>query len=108
MRFPLETARLRLRQPEATDADFIRELVNDPAWLRFIGDRGVHTRAAAEAYPAQVRQRHGTSGVGLATVEVKATGAASGICGLLRREELTEPDLGFAFLAAYLGNGYAR
>jgi RimJ/RimL family protein N-acetyltransferase len=108
MRFPLETARLRLRLPEATDADFIRELVNDPTWLRFIGERNVRTREDAEAYLATLRAMHAAAGLGLATVEVRATGAAIGICGLLQRAELPEPDLGFAFLAAYRGQGYAR
>ncbi len=108
MRYPLETARLRLRLPEATDAEFIRELVNDAAWLRFIGDRKVQTCAEAEAYLAKLRQMHVATGVGLATVELRAGGAAIGLCGLLQREELAEPDLGFAFLAAYRGQGYAR
>ena len=35
----LSTARLRLRPFTEDDADFILALLNDPGWLRFIGDK---------------------------------------------------------------------
>ena len=34
------TARQRLRPLDAGNAAFILELLNEPGWLRFIGDRG--------------------------------------------------------------------
>jgi len=39
----LETERLVLRWLEARDAPFILQLVNEPSWLQYIGDRGVRT-----------------------------------------------------------------
>ncbi|HEY1773756.1 MAG TPA: hypothetical protein VGH91_11265 [Gammaproteobacteria bacterium] len=58
-----ETERLVLRRFEATDAPFILELVNDPGWLRFIGDRKVHDLDAARRYiengPQTMYQRYG-------------------------------------------------
>ena len=38
----IETERLTLRELAAEDAQFILELVNDPAWLRHIGDKRTH------------------------------------------------------------------
>src|SRR5512141_1856884 len=46
----LETARLRIRRMTEADAPFIVELLNDPAFLRFIGDKNVRTLADARRY----------------------------------------------------------
>lgn len=104
----LETDRLRLRRLALDDADFIFKLVNEPSWLRFIGDRNVRTQEDAQRYiingPQASYERHG---FGLYLTEQKASGAALGICGLLKRETLADADLGFAFLPEYWGNGYA-
>ena len=37
----------------------------------------------------------------------KASGTPIGICGILKRDALPDPDLGFAFLPAYTKQGYA-
>jgi len=103
------TDRLTLRWLHAGDAPFILELVNDPSWLRFIGNKGVHTLADAERYiengPAASCARYG---FGLNCVQLNATSAPIGICGLIKRDALPEVDLGFAFLPAFRGKGYAR
>jgi RimJ/RimL family protein N-acetyltransferase len=105
----LETARLRLRHLTADDAAFILELLNEPAWHRFIGDRGVRTLDAARDYiatgPAAMQERWGFS---LGAVVLKETGTAIGICGLIRRDTLPDVDLGFALLARWWGHGYAH
>jgi RimJ/RimL family protein N-acetyltransferase len=105
----LETERLRLRRLNAADAPFVLRLVNDPDWLRYIGDRGVRTVADAERYladgPIAMYARHG---FGLFAVERKDDPSALGICGLLRRETLPDVDIGFAFLPEFRGRGYAR
>lgn len=104
----LETDRLILRQLSVADSAFILELVNDPLWLRFIGDRGVHTREEAQDYilkgPVAMYAR---LGFGLYLVELKRTGLPLGICGLIKRDALEDVDLGFAFLPAYRAQGYA-
>ena len=46
----IETERLLLRRLHAGDAEFILELVNDPDWLRYIGDKGVKTLDDAGNY----------------------------------------------------------
>ena len=102
----LETERLTLRWFTLDDAEFIYELVNQPAWIRYIGDRGVDSLAAARNYietvPLAAYRQHG---FGLYAVERKTDGTLIGICGLLKRETLNDVDIGFALLARYEGQG---
>lgn len=104
----IETERLALRRLTLEDAEFIRELVNEPSWIRFIGDRGVRTAEQARTYlengPIAMYRR---CGFGLWLVEIKATGEPVGICGLIKRDTLEDVDIGFAFLPRYWGRGYA-
>ena len=46
----IETERLTLRLLTSDDATFTLQLLNDPAWLRFIGDRDVCTVEDAKRY----------------------------------------------------------
>ncbi len=104
----LVTARLRLRPLTLDDADFIVELLNEPDFVRFIGDRQVRSREDAQRYlregPLRAYERHG---FGLGVVESLATGESLGMCGLLKRDTLDDVDLGFAFLARHRRRGYA-
>lgn len=103
-----ETARLTLRQFDAGDAAFILELVNDPSWLRFIGNKNVGTLDDARRYilngPVKMYARFG---FGLWAVDLKERGMPVGMCGLIKRDALEDVDIGFAFLAAHRGRGYA-
>jgi RimJ/RimL family protein N-acetyltransferase len=105
---PLVTERLQLREFTTADAPFVLEILNDPAFLANIGDRGVRTRADAESYvlngPGASYRRHG---FGLYVVERRADGRPIGICGLVRRDTLPDVDIGFAFLPGYRSQGYA-
>ncbi len=104
----VETARLTLRRMVVTDAPFIFELVNEPDWLRHIGDRGVRTIDAARDYivngPIDSYERHG---FGLYLTELTESCEPIGICGLLKRESLEHVDLGFALVRRRFGRGYA-
>jgi ribosomal-protein-alanine N-acetyltransferase len=104
----LETERLRLRPLSFDDAPFIVELLNEPSFMRYIGDKGVRDRAGACAYlergPLASYERHG---FGLLAVERRDDGEPMGICGLLKREALEDVDLGFAFLPRHWSRGYA-
>lgn len=104
----IETARLRLRPLSTHDAAFIRELLNEPSFLRYIGDKGVRSEDDARRYiesgPLASYARHG---FGLLAVEPKQGGPPLGICGLVRRDTLPGADLGFAFLPRSWANGYA-
>jgi RimJ/RimL family protein N-acetyltransferase len=104
-----ETERLALRELAKSDDAFVLELVNEPDWIRFIGDKNVRTLEDARRYlregPIAMYAKHG---FGLWAVETKAERVPAGICGLIRRPELEDVDLGFAFLARFRGKGYAR
>ena len=104
----LTTARLSLRELTEDDADFMLRLLNEPAYWRYIGDRGVRTTADARAYlargPLASYRRHG---FGLWAVTLPAAGPPLGICGLIKREILPDVDLGYAFLTEAWGRGYA-
>ncbi|MDI1335992.1 MAG: GNAT family N-acetyltransferase [Lacunisphaera sp.] len=103
-----ETPRLRLRQLTLGDAGFIQQLLNDPDWLRYIGDRKVHSAEDARNYirkgPAASYEKNG---FGLWLVERKDGTVPVGICGLIRRDTLPDVDVGFAFLPEFRGQGYA-
>lgn len=104
----LETERLLLRRMSSDDAEFMLGLLNEPSWLRFIGDRGVRTLDDARAYilkgPVAMYDRHG---FGLYVTELKAEGVPIGICGLVKRDFLDDVDVGFALLPRFWGQGYA-
>jgi RimJ/RimL family protein N-acetyltransferase len=104
----IETDQLILRWLAIDDAAFILELLNDPSWVRFIGDRGVRTVEDARNYiltgPMEMYSR---LGFGLFLTELKdAERTPVGICGLIKRDGLEDVDLGFAFLARYQSKGY--
>ena len=83
-------------------------LVNDPDWIRYIGDRGVRTEDDARAYlergPIAMYARQG---FGLWRVARRDDDEPVGMCGLIKRDTLPDVDIGFAFLPAYRGLGYA-
>jgi RimJ/RimL family protein N-acetyltransferase len=105
----LETERLRLRFFDLNDADFVLQLLNEPAFREHIGDKGVRTVEDARQYlqngPIDSYERFG---YGLNMVELKDSGEAIGMCGLVRRETLDDADIGYAFLERFWSNGYAR
>ncbi len=104
----LETERLVLRKLSLDDAAFVLALLNDSAFLRFIGDKKVRTLADARQYisegPQESYQRHG---FGLWLVSLKSQDTSIGICGLIKRDTLADVDIGFAFLPEYRSQGYA-
>ena len=104
----LETERMSLRRLVSADAPFILALLNDPDWIRYIGDRGVRSVEAARDYlEARMLSQYEKHGFGLWMVESRASSEPMGICGLVKRDTLPEVDLGFAFMPEYRGLGYA-
>jgi [ribosomal protein S5]-alanine N-acetyltransferase len=104
----LETQRLTLRKLSYDDAEFILRLLNDPDFIRFIGDKGVRNLEDARGYlrsgPIASYERFG---FGLLRVDLTEAGEPIGMCGLLKREVLADVDIGFAFLPQHRAKGYA-
>ncbi|MEK4743530.1 MULTISPECIES: GNAT family N-acetyltransferase [unclassified Bacillus (in: firmicutes)] len=103
----LETERLTLRWLDVKDAPFILELVNDPAWIQFIGDKGIKNLEDAKKYilngPVDMYNK---MGFGLYLVERKEDLTPIGMCGLIKRDSLEDVDIGFAFLEKFRSKGY--
>ena len=104
----IETDRLIVRHLSPEDAEFILQLLNEPSWIRYIGDKGVRTLEDARSYilkgPVEM---YSQLGFGLYLVELKEEGLSIGICGLIKRDALEDVDIGFAFLPKFWGKGYA-
>jgi [ribosomal protein S5]-alanine N-acetyltransferase len=104
----LDTPRLRLRRITAADAAFMLRLLNEPSFLQNIGDRHVRTLEDACAYIAKGPQAsYETHGFGLYMMELKESGEAIGICGLLKRESLPDADVGYALTPEFWSRGFA-
>ena len=105
----LETERLVLRHLTLDDAPFMLRLVNEPSWLRFIGDRGVRNLDDAREYLRKgALASYALHGFGLYMTELAQTRQPVGICGLVKRDTLPDVDVGFALLPEFTGKGYAR
>ena len=90
------------------DAAFLLRLLNEPSWLENIGDRGVRTLADAEGYIRNnIWASYQAHGFGLYAVQLRSNPSPLGLCGLIKRDFLPAPDLGFALLPEYCGHGYA-
>ena len=104
----LETERLSLRPITVDDAEFILALLNEPSFLRYIGDKQVRNLEDARQYilngPVASYQRHG---LGLLLAGLRESRTPIGMCGLLKRDELPEPDIGFALMPDFWNKGFA-
>jgi RimJ/RimL family protein N-acetyltransferase len=104
----IQCERLSLRELDLHDAEFILRLLNEPGFLTFIGDKGVRNLDDAREYlakgPLESYRRHG---FGLYLVSRRGDESPIGICGLVKRDTLVDPDVGFAFLEEHWFKGYA-
>jgi len=105
---PIETERLFLKPFTLQHSSFIVELMNTEGWIKYIGDRNIKTiRQAADYLENGPIKSYVDNGFGLSLVELKAPAKPIGMCGLIKRDYLEHLDIGFAFLPAYTGQGYA-
>lgn len=105
----IETERLNLREVSEADAPFVLEILNDPGFIRFVGDRGVRTTEDAARYVAErFVEGYRQNGFGLWLVETKDEKAPAGLCGLLKRgAPVPGVEVGYVFLPAFRAKGYA-
>lgn len=105
---PITTPRLQCRCFTLDDAPFVLQLVNDPAFVHYIGDKGVRTLADARNYLEQGPiASYAQHGFGLYRVDLRTDDTPIGMCGLLQRDSLPDVDIGFAYMPEYRGRGYA-
>lgn len=105
----LTTERLRLRRITVDDADLMLAVWNDPAFLRNVGDRGVRTEEQArKGIEAGALQLYAKYGYGPYAIEMRSGRERIGICGLFKRDNLDDPDIGFALLPEFCRQGYAE
>ena len=105
---PESSARLSLREATPDDAGFMLRLLTEPSWRRFIRNHEVNSEAAARTYlEERILPGYG-DGLGFWLIELKESVTPIGICGLIKRDYLSHPDLGFALLEQYWGQGYAQ
>jgi len=104
-----ETERLSIRKIGLQDAAFMLAMLTDRGFLAHIGDRGVRTLEEAEDYIRnRVLSSYQEHGFGMYIVALKGSGEPIGTVGFVRREGLSAPDIGFAFLEPYTGRGYGQ
>ncbi|MDD2922676.1 MAG: GNAT family N-acetyltransferase [Anaerolineales bacterium] len=104
----IETNRLHLRKISVDDSAFILDLLNQPSFIQFIGDRGARTLGDARRYiSTRIIESYDKFGFGLYLTSLKETEIPIGICGLVKRPALKDADIGFAFLPQYWSQGYA-
>ncbi len=107
MKIILETNRLILRELKIGDAPFMVTLLNTPSWLKFIGDRGVRNTEDAEKYLQNgALKSYAEHGFGFYMMELKIKKTPIGICGLVKRDFMANPDIGFALMPEYEGKGF--
>lgn len=105
----LETERLLLSRLSYDDREFIFELVNEPSFKKYIGDKDVNSLEDADRYLRDGPIGHYENfGFGLFLVGLRGTETPVGICGLIKRDEFDDPDIGFAFLKCHREHGYAK
>ena len=103
-----ETKRLIIAKMTLDDAPFMLELLNTPNWIKYIGDRNVKTVDEAKTYMTNgVLKSYKESGFGFYKLLLKEeNNKIIGTCGLVKREQLENVDIGFAMLPGYEGKGF--
>ncbi len=104
----VETNRLMVEEATVEDGTFFYALLNSPTWLTHIGNRNIASVEDAVQYVfTHLIKSYRDNGFGLYKLVLKETGEPIGICGFVKRNYLSNADLGFALLPAYEGFGYA-
>lgn len=104
----IETERLKLRKFSLNDTNFILLLLNEPAFIKNIADKGVRTIEDAKKYlTTGPLKSYEINGFGLWMIERKSDNQPIGISGLINRPTLDDIDIGYAILDKYSGKGYA-
>lgn len=116
----MSSQRLYYRKPNESDAAFILDLVNEPDWLKYIGDRKVSSHQDAVRFINEsLNAKQSLDSLGLRVCCLASSDLSGentnkdtnkdtpiGLCGLLKREYLDSIDIGYAFISKYRRLGY--
>lgn len=104
----LETERLTLSEVTENDAEFMLDLLNQPSFIKYIGDRNVRTIDEAQNFiETRYNKSYKDNGYGLYLVKLKDEDTKIGVCGFVKRDNFQYADVGFAFLPQFEKKGYA-
>ena len=104
----LTTERLSLRWFTEADVELMLAVWNDPAFVRYVGDRGIRTLdEAEEALANGILATYRDHGYGPYRVATRDGDRPMGICGLFKRDYLDDPDIGFGLLPEFCRAGFA-
>jgi RimJ/RimL family protein N-acetyltransferase len=104
----IETERLKLRHFTIEDAAIIVRILNEPSFIKNVGDKGVRTIDDAVAYLENGPiASYAANGFGGYLVQLKESGEPIGMCGLLKRDQFDDPDVGYTFLPEFWRQGFA-
>ena len=107
MNIILETPRLFLRQFTEADASLIRQLNSEPGVLQYIPEPVPESDERARQIIADIILPQYKNNLGRWAVHLKETNEFIGWCGLKWLKETDEIDLGYRFIPAAWGKGYA-
>ncbi|MEO6906138.1 MAG: GNAT family N-acetyltransferase [Ginsengibacter sp.] len=102
--FSIFTERLLINPLSTSDDHFILELLNTEGWIKFIGNRNIHSQTDASAYIQKILNNENLI---YWIVKVKDNERAIGIVTFIKRDYLEYHDIGFAFLPEFSKKGYA-
>ncbi len=98
------TERLKLDRLNLEDKAFIFELLNTEGWIKFIGDRNIRSIEDSEKYIEKNLKNPDIIYWVVKTIDRKDS---MGIISFVKRENLENRDIGFAFLPSFSKRGYA-
>jgi RimJ/RimL family protein N-acetyltransferase len=106
---PIETARLRIRALEESDADGAHRVYGDPEVMRYVGADGTtRTREQSAAGVARMMEGQAQNGFSLWAVELLETGEMIGVCGVVHVDGAgSDVELVYEFQRSAWGQGYA-
>jgi RimJ/RimL family protein N-acetyltransferase len=101
----IKTKNLVLRDFTMEDSAFVVEMLNDPTYLKYIRDKNVRTLEDAKVYLRE-KVLAPIQELGFGYHVIEKDGRPIGMCGLMQRPFLSDPDMGFAFLQDFQNQGF--
>jgi len=103
----ITTKRLAIRHITSLDAAFIIKLYNEPGFIEHIGDKKIRSvNDAINTVVDWAKASYQQHGIGLLLVELRDCGTPLGMCGLIKRDDIEDFDLGYSLLEEHQRQGY--